>query len=68
MQIRDRLLGLEKATPADMLALQLDDRALFLTRWHDLLLKTLTPEAIKANPQRGELKRLWRRPGPATPR
>jgi len=58
MQIRDRLLGLEKATPQDMLALQMDDRALFLTRWHGLLLKTLTPEAIKANPQRGELKRL----------
>jgi penicillin amidase len=57
-QIRDRLLALDKVTPRDMLALQLDDRALFLTRWHDLLLKTLTPEAIKANPQRGELKRL----------
>ncbi|HEV7508306.1 MAG TPA: penicillin acylase family protein [Thermoanaerobaculia bacterium] len=58
MQIRDRLLGLEKATPKDMLALQLDDRALFLAHWHDLLLKTLTPEAVKANPQRGELRRL----------
>jgi penicillin amidase len=57
-QIRDDLLGLERATPRDMLAIQLDDRALFLARWHDLLLKTLTPEAIKANPQRGELKRL----------
>ncbi len=57
-QIRDRLLALDKATPGDMLALQLDDRALYLSRWHDLLLKTLTPEAIKANPRRGELKRL----------
>jgi penicillin amidase len=57
-QIRDRLLSLERATPKDMLALQLDDRALFLARWHDLLLKTLTPEAIKADPRRGELRRL----------
>jgi penicillin amidase len=57
-QIRDRLLGLEKATPQDMLALQLDDRALFLARWHDLLLKTLTPEAVKADPRRGEMRRL----------
>jgi penicillin amidase len=58
MQIRDRLLGLERATPRDMLALQLDDRALFLARWHDLLLKTLTPEAVKADPRRGEMRRL----------
>jgi penicillin amidase len=57
-QIRDRLLGLERATPRDMLAIQLDDRALFLTRWHDLLLATLTPEAIAASPARGELRRL----------
>ena len=58
MQIRDRLLALDKATPKDMLALQLDDRALFLNRWHDLLLKTLTPEAVKDHPQRGELRHL----------
>jgi penicillin amidase len=57
-QIRDALMGLERATPRDMLALQLDDRALFLTRWHDLLLKTLTLEAIQGSPQRAELKRL----------
>jgi penicillin amidase len=58
MQIRDHLLGLERATPRDMLALQLDDRALFLKRWHDLLLATLTPEAVKADPRRGELRQL----------
>jgi len=57
-QIRDRLLSLERATPRDMLAIQLDDRALFLARWRDLLLKTLTPEAVKADPRRGELRRL----------
>jgi len=43
-QIRDDLLALEHATEADMLAVQLDDRALFLARWHDLALDVL--EAI----------------------
>ena len=57
-QIRDRLLGLDKATAADMLALQLDDRALFLARWRGLLLETLTPAAVKADPRRGEMRRL----------
>ena len=40
-QIRDDLMKLERATPADLLAVQLDDRALFLERWRDLLLKEL---------------------------
>jgi penicillin amidase len=57
-QIRDRLLALERATPRDLLAIQLDDQAIFLTRWHDLLLRTLTPEAIRADPRRTELRRL----------
>jgi len=57
-QIRDRLLGLERATPRDLLALQLDDRALYMTHWHGLLLRTLTPEAVKADPRRAELRRL----------
>lgn len=39
--IRDRLLTIAKATPADMLAIQLDDRALYLERWRALLLQTL---------------------------
>ncbi len=57
-QIRDRLLALERATPRDMLAIQLDDQAIFLTHWHDLLLKTLTPEAVRADPRRAEMRRL----------
>ncbi|HTQ80155.1 MAG TPA: penicillin acylase family protein [Thermoanaerobaculia bacterium] len=57
-QIRDRLLGLERATPRDLLAIALDDRALFLARWHDLLLGVLTPEATQADPRRRELRRL----------
>ena len=39
--IRDRLLQLPKATPRDMLDIQLEDRALFLERWRTLLLTTI---------------------------
>jgi penicillin amidase len=57
-QIRDDLLAIDKATPRDLLQIQLDDRALFLTRWRDLLLKVLTPEALAGHPRRAELRRL----------
>ncbi|MEP7096143.1 MAG: penicillin acylase family protein [Dokdonella sp.] len=40
-QIRDDLRGRAHFAPADMLAIQLDDRALFLTRWRDLLVLEL---------------------------
>ena len=56
--IRDRLRALDKATEADMLAIQLDDRAVFLERWRRLLLDLLTPEAIAQDPRRGELKNV----------
>ena len=36
-QIRDDLRARETFAPADMLGIQLDDRALFLERWKDLL-------------------------------
>ena len=41
-QIRDRLMALENVNENDMLALQLDDEALFLVRWHMLLLDYLS--------------------------
>lgn len=53
--IRDRLLTLDQATPQDMLAIQLEDKALYLERWRTLLLKTLANEA--AGP-RAEFKQL----------
>jgi penicillin amidase len=57
-QIRDGLLALgDRATPADMLRIQLDDRALFLDRWRRLLLATLDEEALKNAPRRAELRR-----------
>jgi penicillin amidase len=40
-QIRDRLAALERATPADLLAIQLDDRADYVARWQPLLLRAL---------------------------
>lgn len=57
-QIRDDLAPLEKAVPRDLLAVQLDDRALFLERWQRLLLTVLTPEAVAAQSSRAELRRL----------
>jgi penicillin amidase len=57
-QIRDDLLRLDKATEGDMLKVQLDDRALFLERWRDLLLRSLTPEAVAGKPGRAELRAL----------
>ncbi|MBU6377892.1 MAG: penicillin acylase family protein [Gammaproteobacteria bacterium] len=58
-QIRERLLALQQpATPADMLSIQLDDRALLLERWQRLLLGTLDEDAIRNQPKRAELRRL----------
>ncbi|MBK8183929.1 MAG: penicillin acylase family protein [Candidatus Competibacteraceae bacterium] len=56
-QIRDSLQERSQFNELDFLKLQLDDRALFLERWRQLLLATLTPEAIAANPQRQEVRR-----------
>jgi len=58
-QIRDDLLGLSHpATPADMLAIQLDSRALFLARWRDLLLALLDEDALRDAPRRREFRQL----------
>lgn len=40
-QIRDRLAALPRATPADLLAIQLDDRADYLAHWQPVLVKAL---------------------------
>lgn len=55
-QIRDDLAPLEQATPKDLLAVQLDDRAVFLTRWHRLLMEVLSPEVIAQKKARGTLR------------
>jgi penicillin G amidase len=58
-QIRDDLLMLKgNVTPADMLRIQLDDRARFLARWRDLLLAVLDADSLSGHPQRAEFRRL----------
>lgn len=58
-QIRDDLAALpEGATPADMLRVQLDDRAVFLARWRALILELLDMQALHDHPQRAEFKRF----------
>ncbi|PZN35086.1 MAG: penicillin acylase family protein [Proteobacteria bacterium] len=52
-QIRDALLALTSATAEDMKALQLDDRALFLARWRDVLLELPVERAAADEAVRG---------------
>ena len=56
--IRDRLRALDKATESDMLSIQLDDRAVFLERWHKLILDELSAEATTNNPHRSLFRRM----------
>ncbi len=51
-QIRDDLLALSGATAADLAKIQIDDRALFMTRWRDLLLQLLDDAAVADHPGR----------------
>src|SRR5262249_4714632 len=51
-QIRDDLLARPKPREGDMLAVQLDDRAVFLGRWQRLLAETLSPGVLHDNPWR----------------
>ncbi len=62
-QIRDDLLATEKASEADMLRIQLDDRAVFLERWRELLLETLGDEAVAADAAPRRAARAGRRLG-----
>ncbi len=57
-QIRDDLLAIDRASEADMLRIQLDDRARFLERWQKLLLDLLPSEATADAPRRAEARRL----------
>ncbi len=56
-QIRDDLRQLRSATPKDMLDIQLDDRAVFLERWHHQLLSTLSKPGALSNSERVEFQR-----------
>jgi len=55
-QIRDGLLSIKKTGIDDMLRIQLDDRAILMGRWRDLVLSVLD-ESV-SSPERGEFRRL----------
>jgi penicillin amidase len=57
-QIRDDLRAQGQFVPQDMLAIQLDDRAVFLQRWRDLLLATLQLPGASRVEEAGEVRRL----------
>jgi len=57
-QIRDGLTARRSFTAADMLAIQLDDRARFLERWRGLLLELLDEDSVRNNAERAEFRRL----------
>jgi penicillin amidase len=55
-RIRERLLAQDRFTATDLLAIQLDAGAQFLSRWRDLLLRTLTSTATLAGADRIRLR------------
>lgn len=56
-QIRNDLDALDRFTEADLLAIQLDDRALFLVPWRAALLGVLTPDRANT-PLRAAARRM----------
>jgi len=59
-QIRNDLRALVRPTEKDMLAVQLDDRALFMGEWRDLAMAVLKREDPPAGTDRAEFLRLLR--------
>ena len=57
-QIRDDLLQLHSARESDMLAIQLDDRALYLEHWRAKLLQLLDERALAGHRARAEFRTL----------
>jgi penicillin G amidase len=58
-QIRADLLAIDRpATPADMLHIQLDDRAVFLGRWREVLLDALDARSLQGQPARAQFRAL----------
>ncbi len=57
-QIRDDLLAMPHASERDMLAVQTDDRALWIESWRRIALSALDADALKGHPQRAEFRHL----------
>lgn len=59
-QIRDDLQAHSSFTPGNLLDIQLDNRALLLTRWQQLLQQTLADSKMPALRQLRQLTQSWR--------
>jgi penicillin G amidase len=57
-QIRNDLLALPHATERDMLAVQTDDRAIWIEYWRRVALDALDARALDGHPERAEFRRL----------
>ena len=57
-QIRNGLATLQSIKEKDLLALQLDDRAVFYQRWRKLLLSVLDTQALAAKPHLRSLRQV----------
>ena len=58
-QIRADLLAINRpATPADMLRIQLDDRAVLLGQWREVLLGLLDASSLSGHPARAQFRSL----------
>jgi penicillin amidase len=57
-QIRDALFAQDSFEHLDMLVIQYDDRALFLKRWRDLVLRVLDAETTAADRKLAEYRQL----------
>ncbi|MBU8869575.1 MAG: penicillin acylase family protein [Gemmatimonadales bacterium] len=57
-QVRDGLRALVRPVEKDMLALQLDDRAVFLEQWRDLALETLEQAQPEGDSPRADFLRV----------
>ena len=55
-QIRNDLFAKDSFDPADMLAIQNDDRAIFLQRWRDLVLEVLDESGVQGNDRRKDYR------------
>ena len=57
-QIRDSLVAQSTFRPEDMLEIQYDDRALFLSRWQNLILEILDEDIVDQDPALAEYREL----------
>ena len=57
-QIKDDLQRIARASVPDMMTVHLDDRAIFLSQWRDLMLQTLSAPDLEDSATRRELRRV----------